>query len=509
MHPSGSGTPVTDAVAAIFSYNRCGGLTAQGIDYPVARYQDIALELTDAIGRSVYRPGERFPSVRQSSRAYGVAVGTILHVYETLEAQGLIEARPRSGYFVRARTGVSYAEPERTRPTRRRAPVDISQLVFQLLDETRLQDFIPFGSAFPSPEMFPFPALMRAAASAARRLDPWSSVQDLPPGNAELRRWIARRYRLSGCSIDPDEIVITNGALEAINLCLQSVTRPGDIVAVESPTFYATLQAIERLRLRAVEIPTHPRTGLAVSALARVLQSTPVRACVAMSNFQNPLGSLMEDADKQQLVRLLQRHEVPLIEDDVYAELYHGEDRPRPVKHFDRSGWVLHCGSFSKCLAPGMRVGWVAPGRFRERVQQLKIMTSIATPSLMQAALVNYLRDHSFDRHLRALRGRFAWQLQILTRAIEEAFPPGCRVTRPQGGYLLWVQLPQGVDALRLHALAQRERISVAPGPLFSAQRGYREFIRLNFGHPWTDASSRAVQRLGELTHTLLGRRQS
>ncbi len=470
----------------------------------MARYQDIALEFTEAIGRSVYRPGERLPSVRQSSRAYGVAVGTMLRVYEALETQGLIEARLRSGYFVRSRRPQPYEEPEPSQPTRRRAPVDISQLVFQLLDETRLRDVVPFGSAFPSPELFPFSALMRAAASAARRLDPWSSVEDLPPGNGELRRWIARRYRLSGCAIAPDEIIITNGALEAINLCLQAVTRPGDLVAVESPTFYATLQALERLRLRAVEIPTNARTGLDVTALARVLRTSPVRACIAMSNFQNPLGSLMEEADKQALVRLLHRHQIPMIEDDVYAELYHGDKRPRPAKYYDRAGWVLNCGSFAKCLAPGLRVGWVAPGRFREQVHQLKVMTSIATPSLTQAALVNYLRDHSFDRHLRALRTKLAWQLQVFTRAIEAAFPPDCRITRPLGGYLLWIQLPPGVDALRLHGVAQQERIGIAPGPLFSAQREFRQFIRLNFGHPWTEQTAQALQRLGELTYALL-----
>lgn len=472
----------------------------------MARYQDIALELGQAVRSLVYRPGERFPSVRESSRAYGVAVGTMLRAYEALETSGLIEARPRSGYFVCHTPRGTYPEPARSQPATRRAPVDVSQLVFQLLDETRLQQSAPFGSAFPSPELFPFRALMRAGAAAARRLDPWSSVQDLPPGNAELRRWIARRYRLSGCAIDPEEIVITNGALEAMNLCLQAVTRPGDTVAVESPTFYATLQSIERLRLRAVEIPTHPRTGLDVSVLARVLRRTPIRACIAMSNFQNPLGSLMADADKQALVELLRRYRVPLIEDDVYAELYHGTDRPRPAKHYDRDGGVLHCGSFAKCLAPGFRVGWTAPGRFREPVRQLKVMTSIATPSLTQATLVHYLRDHSFDRHLRALRAKLAWQLQLFTRAMEAAFPPDCRITRPQGGYLLWAELPRGVDALRLHALAQQDHIGIAPGPLFSAQRGYRQFVRLNFGHPWSPQSALAVERLGELIRTLVRR---
>jgi DNA-binding transcriptional MocR family regulator len=469
----------------------------------MSRFQQLAVQLGAAIEGQVFKAGERFPSLRQASRAHGVAIGTMLRVYEALESAGLIEARPRSGYFVRPRGSRAYPEPESTQPPRRRAPADISELVFQLLDETRLRSQLPLGSAFPGVELFPFRTLMRAAAAAARRLQPWSSVEDLPPGNTELRRWIARRYRLSGCAIDPEEIIITNGALEAIHLSLQALTRPGDAVAVESPTFYATLQAIEHLHLRAVEIPTHPRSGMDVQALARVLRKTPIRACIAMTNFQNPVGSLMDDADKEALVRLLAQHAVPLIEDDVYAELYHGEHRPRPAKHFDRSGGVLHCGSFSKCLAPGLRVGWAAPGRFRTRVQQLKVMTSIATPSLTQAALVHYLRDHSFDRHLRTLRRKLAWHLQVFTRAIEAAFPPSCRVSRPQGGYLLWMQLPAGVDALQLHALAQQARISIAPGPLFSARRDFRQFIRLNFGHAWNPQCARAVERLGEMTREL------
>ena len=427
----------------------------------------------------------------------------MLRVYASLESRGLIEARLRSGYFVRARPMARHEEPAPTRPARGSAPVDVSKLVFELLDETRLRDMVPFGSAFPSPELFPFAALMRAAGAAARRLDPWSSVQDLPPGNAELRRLLAQRYQSHGCHIDPDEIIVTSGALEAINLCLQAVTQAGDAVAVESPAFYATLQAIERLRLRAVQIPTHARTGLEVGALARALESGRIRACVAMSNFQNPLGSLMEDAQKRELVKLLKRHQVPLVEDDVYVELHHGAQRPQPLKHFDQDGWVLHCGSLAKCLAPGFRIGWAAPGRFRERVQQLKAMTSIASPSLNQAALASYFRGHSFDRHLRTLRPKLAWQLQCLTQSIAESFPPGCRVTRPQGGYLLWVELPERVEALELHARAQREHISLAPGPLFSAQRDYRHCIRLNFGHPWSERSAAGIRRVGELVREL------
>jgi DNA-binding transcriptional MocR family regulator len=463
------------------------------------QFEAIAQALAEAIACGVYRPGDRLPSIRQSSRTHGVAMGTALRAYDELEARGLIEARARSGYFVSAPRVARLPEPEQTTPARRSTPVEVSELVFRLLDEIKIAGFAPPGSAFPSPELFPLATLSRVAASAARRLDRWSSVRDLPPGNAELRRLIAKRYQLHGCAVQPDDILITNGALEAIGLSLQALTRPGDAVAIKSPTFYATLQAIERLGLRAVEVATHARTGIDLSELERAIRTQRVHACILMTSFQNPLGSTLDDDKKRDLVALLQRHSVPLIEDDVYAELHHGALRPRPAKYFDRSGQVLHCGSFAKCLAPGFRVGWVAAGRWHEAVRRLKLMTSIATASIPQAALASYLRDQPFDRHLRSLRASLASQLQSMVTAIDRYFPPGCRASRPEGGYLLWVELPEQIDALQLHAQAEKEQISIAPGPLFSPQRRYRNCIRLNFGHPWTGAMEAAMRRLGEL----------
>ena len=493
----------TDADARKSRYNRFVVEREVDVNTPIRRFEAVANSLASAIKRGVYRPADRFPSLRQTSRAHRIALGTTLRVYGELEGRGLIEARVRSGYFVRAPRSAALKEPSRTKPSRQISSVDVSELVFRLLDEIKGSKLVPLGSAFPSPELFPLATLGRVAASVARRLDPRSSVRDLPPGNIALRRAIAQRYWLSGCDVDAEGILITNGALEAINLCLQAVVCPGDAIAIESPTFYATLQAIERLQLRAVEIPTDPRTGIDIDELARSLRKHNVKACVLMSAFQNPLGSSMVDEQKRELIGLLRRHAVPLIEDDVYAELYHSGARPRPIKAFDQTGLVMHCSSFSKSLAPGFRIGWVAAGRFHERVTRLKMMTSIATASLTQAALADYLRHFAYERHLRALRGKLVAHLQAMSAAIGASFPAGCRVTRPLGGYFLWVQLPHTVDSLRLHELAEREGISVAPGPLFSAQRGYRHCVRLNFGHPWTPEMVRAVRTLGALIRSL------
>lgn len=465
-------------------------------------YEALADELAGLIAAGVLRPGERLPSVRQQQERRGVSPSTVFQAYYQLEARGLIESRPRSGYYVTARRVVATPEPEVSRPDAASTLVDVSELVFQVLDASRAPGIVPFGSAFPSPLLFPLDKLGRAVATSMRHIDPWSTVADLPPGNAELRRQIALRYQLDGVQVAPEDIVITNGALEALNLCLQAVARPGDTVLVESPSFYAALQALERIGLKAVEVATHPREGIDLGALAAALEQHRPSACWLMTSFQNPLGSLMPPEKKQALVDLLAAHDVPLIEDDVYGELYFGAQRPALAKRFDGKGLVMHCSSFSKCLAPGFRVGWAAAGRFARQVERLKLTTSLAAAMPSQLALAEYLGQGGYERHLRQLRAALAGQQRQMLAAIEAHFPVGTRVTQPQGGYFLWVVLPETVDALELHRLALEQGISIAPGPMFSAKRAFRNCIRLNYGQVWDGRAEAAVAVLGMLAKT-------
>lgn len=465
-------------------------------------YEALAEELAGLMAAGVLRPGERLPSVRQQQERRGVSPSTVFQAYYQLEARGLVESRPRSGYYVASRRVPATPEPEVSRPDAASTLVDVSELVFQVLEASRAPGNVPFGSAFPSPLLFPLDKLGRAMNASMRHIDPWSTVADLPPGNAELRRQIALRYQLDGVQVAPEDVVITNGALEALNLCLQAVARPGDTVLVESPSFYAALQALERLGLKAVEVATHPREGIELGALAEALAQHKPSACWLMTSFQNPLGSLMPPEKKQALVDLLAAHDVPLIEDDVYGELYFGAQRPALAKRFDRKGLVMHCSSFSKCLAPGFRVGWAAAGRFARQVERLKLTTSLAAAMPSQLALAEYLGQGGYERHLRQLRGALAAQQRQMLAAIEAHFPPGTRVTQPQGGYFLWVVLPESVDALELHRLALAQGISIAPGPMFSAKRAFRNCIRLNYGHAWDGRAEAALAVLGMLAKT-------
>ena len=467
-------------------------------------YRELATEVAGMIESGVLRPGEKIPSVRAMCARRKLSQSTVLQAYHQLEDRGLIEARPRSGYVVSAWWKDLPKEPAVSRSPRAATAVDVSDLVYDILDATRNRALVPLGSAFPSPLLFPLPRLAQLLGGVARQLDPWATVTDLPPGNAELRRQIARRYLMAGVQVPLEDIIITSGAMEALNLCLQAVTEPGDIVAVESPAFYGALQALERRGLRALEVPTHPRDGVELDSLERMLRKHPVKACWFMSNFQNPLGGSMPEQNRKQLVALLAARGIPLIEDDVYSELYFGGEPPQPLKAHDRAGLVLHCGSFSKCLAPGYRIGWAAPGRYAAQVARLKFTASISTTVPTQEALARYLGEGGYEYHLRRLRHALQAQQNRMLQAIGRHFPAQTRVSRPRGGYFLWLELPPAVNALELNRRAAEQGISIAPGPMFSAKRQFANCVRLNYGHPWSPQIEDAVATIGRLAAAML-----
>jgi len=463
------------------------------------RYESLAKEFSKRIEEGTLLPGDRLPSVRKVSRGRRVSPATVLQAYRTLEDGGRIQTRARSGHYVSAHWRAAADKPQISLPPRAAMAVDVQDLVFELLEMVQSRAFVSLGSAFPGPEHFPHAKLASALHASARKLDPKSVYDHLPLGNSELRRLISLRYIECGCDVPMEEIVITSGALEALNLSLQAATRRGDLVAIECPAFYVVLEAMERLGLKAVEVPTHPRDGMSVPALAEALERHPIKACWLMTSFQNPLGSSMPEDSKRALVKLLAARDIPLIEDDAYAELYFGKEKPKPAKAFDRGGRVLHCGSFSKCLAPGYRVGWAAPGRHARQVERAKMMTTIATSGPTQAAIVEFLKHGGYGHHLRRLRHTLATNQQRMLEAIGRHFPAGTRVTTPAGGYFLWVEMPARASAMEVHRLAFSRKITVAPGPLFSPQRKFENCMRLNYGLAWSPKIDAAMATLGKI----------
>jgi DNA-binding transcriptional MocR family regulator len=461
-------------------------------------YKALAQELSAMIRGNTLAAGDALPSIRALSGQRSLSPSTILRAYEEMEADGLIEARARSGYYVLG-PRKSPSAPRSSSPKTGSTRLDVSDLVFETLQASRDRNVIPLGSAFPSPTLFPWATLARYLGSTARHMDPWQTIEGLPPGSIELRRQIARRYLRSGMTVDIDQIVITSGALEALNLSLQTVARKGDTIAIESPTFYGCLQAAERLGLHVIEIPTDPRTGVDLAALAKAIGKHPIRACWFMTTLHHPTGATMPAERKRELVRLLTTHQIALIEDDAYAELQFAPKPALPAKAHDKAGYVLHCGSFSKCLAPGYRLGWVAAGRFTQDLARRKLESSIATSLPVQQAIAAMLQRGGYDSHLANLRRQLAAQQAAALESVRRHFPPGYRLTRPAGGYFLWIECAPSINSLEVHRLALSAGISLAPGPIFSARQQFKQFLRLNCGHPWDRAMDQAIRRIGDI----------
>ncbi|AJP56282.1 2-aminoadipate aminotransferase [Pandoraea vervacti] len=464
-------------------------------------YETLAGDIEGQIRKGVYQPGERLPSVRQTSQQRQISITTVIRAYLLLESRGLIVSRPQSGYFVSAREGggAQLASPVSPKPIAISASVDVSRLVLSTLRSISANDAVPLGSPYPDPAAFPFEKLNRYAYSAARDDSLRGMKNALPPGHPKLIRQIAKRYSEKGVSVDPAEIIVTVGATEAINLCLQAVAKPGDVVAVESPTFYAMLHAIERMGMKAIEIPTDPARGIDVQALAAIAKEQRIAACMVMPNFQNPLGFEMPDDAKRALVALATELEMPIIENGVYNELYYGESYPTTLKQFDTAGLVLHCSSFSKTLASAYRIGWALPGRYRDQVEKLKFLNTLTTASIPQIAIAEFLERDGYEHHLRRLRKTYAQQANLMKAIVTRFFPEGTRLSNPAGGYVLWVELPRAVDGMKLYEQALERGITIGPGYMFSASGSYPNFIRLNYSTPWSPEIEQAVITVGKL----------
>jgi DNA-binding transcriptional MocR family regulator len=468
----------------------------------ILRYQELADRMAGLIRQGTYPPDKRIPSIRQMSRQQGVSISTVLQAYYLLEDQGLIEARPQSGYYVRAQAAERLPEPEMSSPGRDPSQVSLHELVMMLIRDSINPNLIQLGAALPNPEFLPIRKINHIIANLSRQGNTDTHQYQLPPGLDALRSQIARRAVNSGCSLSPGDILITSGGIEAIDLCLHAVCKPGDIVAIESPMYFGTLQALEVHGLRALEIPTHPREGISLEALEFAIDHNPIRAVLVISNFNNPLGSQIPDEKKRELVTLLAQHNIPLIENDVSGEIYFDDKRPLVCKGFDKKGLVMLVSSFSKDISPGLRVGWVAPGRFRAELEWLKFTVSAASPTLPQMAVAEFLASGGYEHHLRSMRREYARNVDLLSSAVMRYFPAETRVTRPTGGFVLWAQLPENVDSLELYKLSLQGGITLAPGYVFSPTQQFPNFIRLNAAE-FNYSTERAVEQLGGMIKEL------
>ena len=463
------------------------------------RYEALAEDLSGIIVAGNLRPGERLPSVRRLSRERRLSVSTVLQALHQLEDRGLVEARPQSGYFVRHATARRPPPSVRSTPEAP-VPVDVSQRLMRVLQSSTQPGVAPLAAALPAAGLLPLAAVQRLYGGVLRRhprlLEAASHINMDEP--ALVRQLVLRSVGWAG-PLSASEFVITNSCTEALALCLRAVTQPGDTVAVESPAYYLMLQLLEFLGLRALEIPTDPRNGMSIEALDLATRDSRVAACLLVPNASNPLGSIMPDEHKRRLARLTAERGVAVIEDDIYGDLHFAGERPWPIKAFDRAGNVMLCSSFSKCLSPALRIGFVAAGRYRAQLALQKTITSGGTNPITQQVLAEYLESGTYERHVRGLRRTYERQVDAMRAAVARHFPAATRITEPQGGFVLWVELPEDVDTSALYDRAIAAGVAYVPGELFSASRMYRNCLRLNCGNPHTPEIEDAVRRLGGL----------
>jgi DNA-binding transcriptional MocR family regulator len=466
-------------------------------------YQRLADELVGLMEARVLRPGDRLPSVRGYSRQKRVSVATVLRTYQLLEDRGYLEVRPQSGHYVSASGGHLAPSPSVRRPSFAKEEVRVADLAWELLARVNDKGLAPFGLATAAPEHYPARRLSRILARVTREAGVAGVIYGSPVGHEALLHQVARRALGAGLTVQPDELLITNGCTEAIQLALRALMRAGEVLLVESPSYYGFLETAESLGLRVAEVPTDPETGVSLDHLDAAIRRTRPRAFLTNPTFHNPLGFLVPDDRKREQLALLARHGVAVVEDDLYGDLYFGDTRPAPLKAFDQTGDVILCSSFSKTLAPGFRVGWVAAGRHIERIRKLKLASSIHTNTLAQLALAEYLSGGGAEHHLRRIRQAFRAQVADYSLAIARLFPEGTRVSRPQGGHLLWVELARGKDTMELSRRALARRVGIVPGRVFSAGDTYGHCFRLNCGFPLRGDNEGALETLAGLVREL------
>ena len=467
-------------------------------------YETLADELAGRIQQGYYRPGDKLPSVRALSREHQVSISTVQEAYRLLEQQRLVAARPKSGYYVLSKQHTPTL-PDITRPTQK--PLEVSQweLVVKLLSGDEVDRHLAFGKGTPDVSSSTLNPLYKIIAAISRRRDINCLTYDSLQGSLELRHQIARLMVDSGCQLHPDDIVLTTGCQEALACSMRSLASTGDVVAIDSPSFYGSMQTIQAMGLKALEIPTHPETGISLEALELALEQWPVRVLQLTPACSNPLGYTMPNANKQRLMELARRHDLAIIEDDIYGDLTYSYPRPRTLKSYDTDGRVLFCSSFSKTISPAFRTGWCAPGRYLQQVKHMKYVSTACGSILQPRAVAEFIAQGHYERHVRKMRSQYLRSRDCMIDWVKRYFPEDTRMSYPQGGFLLWVELNKAIDTVALNDQLQAHHISIAPGILFTASKKYRHCLRLNFSQEPTATIEQAIKTIGDTAKKLLG----
>ena len=470
---------------------------------PELLYQQVAGRMAQEIRDGVYLSGQKIPSVRKLSRQFEVSLATVVQAYGYLEDQGLIRAKPQSGYYVRENILAQVQVPPMSR-NHRPKKVSKSQFIAQILQASRQKGAIPLGAALPQKDCLPWRALQQHISKVSRYQSDEIVQYSITPGNNDLRRMIAIRMRDAGVRVSHEDLVITNGCMEALTLAVRAVTRTNDIIAVESPCYYGHLNLAESLGLKIVEIPTDPINGVSLDALKLAVDRWEIKACIFTARNSNPTGASVPREKQKNIVEFLKKKKIPLIEDDVYGELMYGDEVGSTFKSHDETGNVIYCSSFSKTLSSGLRIGWCIPGKLQQEVQDKQMCSTMSVSSFCQAVVASYLSQGGYDKHLRTVRNRYQHAAAAYQLAVLRHFPEGTKFSQPKGGVVLWICLPKKVDALELTERASKEGITIITGGIFSNSKNFDHYIRITCTRTLDREVDEAIMKVGMLAKGLL-----
>lgn len=463
-------------------------------------YAQLIADLRGSIEDGTYKPGDKLPSVRQISELRRLSITTVLKAYHELEGLGLIVAHPQSGYFVFSKP--DYILPQTSVPISQARQVDVIDMVRLVLLDSNDESLIPFGSGIPAQDLLPTNLLNRSMIRLLQSQNKLLNITGTAEGSKNLRTQIAKSMFLFGTTVLPEDIVITAGCNEALFTAFAVSCRPGDQVVVGSPCYFGVLQILQELNLKAIEIPSDPLEGISIESLQHVLENNPIKAIYVNSNCNNPLGFCIPDDNKKRLIKLINKYDIPLIEDDSTGELFFGKSRPGTIKAHDTKGLVIYCSSYSKVAAPAYRIGWIIPGRQKEKVVQYKHALNLSTANLQQETIAEYLKSGNYDRHMRKVRQSYFQKTQLMSEAIRNHFPADTLVSSPQGGFFLWVQLQDKIDTLDLYKAARKQKISLAPGQMFSVNNNFSNYIRMNAAF-YSQGLETIIHQLGVIIENL------
>ncbi len=462
-------------------------------------YKKVGRIIFDQIENHTFQSGQRLPSERQLSKKLNVSIGTVQRAYADLEDLGLIIPKKRSGYYVKPSKPVSISPPKVEHFESIPSNVRVLETAISVMQVASKKGLVKLGSAIPN---VTGKAVVKLHQALKRRSQKIHNYEEDPQGYLPLRRQIARRSISTGKSYHPDEIVITAGCQEALTIALRCISKPGDTIVVESPCYYGALQALEFLELNAIEIPSSPSDGIDTATLETVLQTWPVKGILLNPSFSNPSGYLCPELKKQDIARLILKYDIPLIEDDIFADLGFRGDRPTSIQSYDQDGRVIVCSSISKTICPDLRIGWMMAGRYTQKARTIKFISTLCAPCHTQYALTDFLSTNLYERHIRSVTSDYERKQHLLLKAVKRWFPDETYATQPQGGFLCWLKLPDEIDGLILYQQAIEEGISLTPGEICSPTNRFKNYIRLNYAVASIEEIEFSIKTIAKLMKT-------